>query len=370
MALKLSFRIVLLVIPLLAVIAGTNYIMDPALLFHSSFIEEVAQGITEGSNAALTADNYDERKLQKLLIEGFSGTPDGIVLGSSRVMCIPCDALGFGQGFCHGVSGAVIEDMVSIVGMYEKKGHLPENVVIGIDPWLLNANHGDTRYRELIPEYNMFAEQLSVSAIKGEKVYSKNLYIMKAEQLLSPTYFQSSLVRIMRTPTSLPEALRTVGDEPSPLIGSSVHPDYTNKLADGSIIYAETMHMQSEEAVSRSVAETIAAGTFYHSAGYREFSPEITDQLAKLIAFLQSRDISVTFVLPPLHPMFYDYITEHKEYQMLIASDSFIRTFAEERGIRVIGSVNPHRIGAQNSDFYDFMHPTREFMTAMCKSAF
>lgn len=359
---KMLIRACLIVLPVVLVMASVNYTVDPAQVFDDGFIQEVARGVLEGSNVALTADNYNERRLQRLIISGLAEPPDGIALGSSRIFSIPCDAFGFEKGVNNGVSGAVMEDMLSMAELYDEYGMLPQTVVMGIDPWLFNANHGDTRYKELIPEYNRFAKKLQLPA----REEMGNIY---TGQLFSPTYFQSAAGQIFHSPRSVMQAFQNMKNKPKPIISRDISSDYTNKLSDGSIFYKKEIRSQSEEKVSQSVTETIAAGHFYHSVHYSCLSPEIIDQLTKLVDFFKSNDITVKFVLSPLHPAFYEHIEQNEEYRMLLEAEPFILDFASERGIQVIGSYDPAKVGAENTDFLDFAHPTREFMILLCESA-
>lgn len=50
---------------------------------------------------------------------------------------------------------------------------------------------------------------------------------------------------------------------------------------------------------------------------------------------------------------------------MVVESEEFIRSFAEKRNINVIGSINPQAIGATDGDFYDALHPKREFFVEL-----
>lgn len=357
MVVKLLVRVIIAAFPVLFLMAAINYLSDPALVFSNGEYErQVANGILNNKNIGIVT-NYNERSLQRFLIEGMKAPPDGIIVGSSRIMSIPPDSLGLENGFCNGVSGATIEDIISIIGMYENRNMLPKSIFIGIDPWLFNDNHGDTRYRELMPEYNDFSAKLNLKRLTS--ALQSNAWYEKFEQAVSPTYFQASIDNI--------HVLRGIQRErPAPLVTTGLYLEYTNKLADGSMVYSKEQNEKPIDVIESEVISAINNGDYYHSANYSVLSPVIINQFTNLVNYLQSNNVTVTFILPPFHPLYYTHIVENPEYRMLIESETLVRSFAEERGISVIGSVNPERVDAEAADFYDYIHPTREFMTTMC----
>lgn len=363
MAVKFFFRLVLLVLPALLVVAAMNYVMDPALRFHDSYVEKMAQGILEGQNAIVTL-NYDDRKLQRELISGFSASfaPKRIFLGSSRILHTPVDTTLGNRGFNNGVTGARMEDFISIVGMYEDKNMLPDVIVISLDPWLFNANYRHDGYKELLAEYNAFADELQL-----QKIFDSNVYLGKIGELFSPSYFQSSIGAALASPRVLVERIKTVNEELVPFITKNTSSEHTYKMFDGSRSSPEDFQPKPEAEMNESVQTAIHTGAFWHADGYRELSPAAMNQFESLIDFLENNHVAVVFILPPLHPIMYEHITVNPDLQMIIQSETYIRTFAGRRGIRIVGSFDPSRAGAGNTDFYDWAHPTRAFMSNMCK---
>jgi hypothetical protein len=88
--------------------------------------------------------NYDERIFQKLVILNLKNKNDTIVIGSSRSLKVRKKFVSeSGPFFNHSVSGASLEDYISIIGVYEKTyGYVPSTVILGIDPWIFNKNNG------------------------------------------------------------------------------------------------------------------------------------------------------------------------------------------------------------------------------------
>ena len=345
MVIKLLKRIAFLILPVLIIMATVNYIVDPALVLHDGkFESEIAQAILNNKDVSLTT-NYNERKVQRFIIQGITESPDGIIVGSSRVMKIPLTSLGIENGFCNGVSGATIEDIISIIGMYDNRNMLPSKVVIGIDPWLFNDNHSDTRYHELIREYNAFADKLNLSPLT-ETIESKPWFI-KISQALSPTYFQASIDAIQNAPAH-------------PTVIAKEKNLETTEIKDSLTTEAEI------DEVNKSVLAIINTNFKYQSENYKELSQRVISNLEMLVDYLESEGVFVTFILPPVHPLYYEYITNTPECKMLIEAETFIYAFAEEKKIEIIGSYNPELVGADNADFTDYIHPTWEVMAKIC----
>jgi len=353
MAVKLILRAVLAAVLVLATVASVNYTVDPALVLRDGEYEaRVAEGILGGKNVVLS-DNLNERLLQRLLIMGLGEKPDAVVVGSSRAMLIPPDSLGAGNILCNGVSGAVIEDIIGVIALYDSRDMLPETVFISIDPWLFNASHMDTRYLELLEEYNSIAEKLWLREIP-ETISTKGWYI-KIEQALSPTYFQASMSDLRHRP-------------PSPVILDDAPDELYLKLSDGSVVYPSDFRSKTSATVSDEVAALINTGYIYHSTHYTALSPVVSTQFIGLINYLESCGVTIEYILSPLHPLLYEYVREHPDYSVFLEAEVFVRDFAEQRGIPVTGSFDPERVGALAEDFYDAYHPTREFASRLCEN--
>jgi hypothetical protein len=164
-----------------------NIIIDPANIVSKIEIK-IAKYLSEGYNVTYV-QNIDERILQKRIIQNLRSSPTIVILGSSRVMLIGRDYYGNGC-FNNGVSGASVEDIISIYQLYIDNNRIESigKIVIGIDPWLFNKNNGQNRWESLSNEYYTFIDK-KTSLIKKFPIY-------KYSQLVSPSYFQTSIKNI------------------------------------------------------------------------------------------------------------------------------------------------------------------------------
>lgn len=194
-------------VPILVIVAMVNLTVDPANIYKEKYEEKAAKLLLSGKNVA-GMTNYDERILQEELIKGEHGCPDTIIIGSSRVMTLSNETIGIENYRNHGVSGAGIFDYMGILGVYESCNKMPKKVIIGIDPWVLNENNGDTRYQSFM-QYVNICQELIQGKNKTIKMIKK-ISLEKEMQLLSIPYFQSSIHELVKDPGKILKFENTV----------------------------------------------------------------------------------------------------------------------------------------------------------------
>ena len=355
---RFIIKAIIFIIPILSIICAINYIIDPGQVFgDGDFERQVAAGQNKGMNVIIDT-NYDEREEQRFFIDGLTEKPDGLILGSSRVLGIPPEAFGFESGVNSGLSGASIKDLIPIVGIYHERNLLPDFVVIGVDPWMFNDNSGETRHEELAVEYMAFAPTLGINVNPGNRLAYLRPVLSRCKNMLSLSYFQESLKAGIKGSSAIaPTAQYTTDAQPQ---------EKALKLADGSMVYGEDLRSMTTEEVIQSVNETIASGVLYQSENFTVLSPDACDQFNRLVTFLRENEIDVQFVLTPFHPYLYSYIQTEDKYKEIILAEAYIRQYASENDILIIGSYDPSAANASNDDFYDYMHPKREYMALLC----
>jgi hypothetical protein len=109
-----------------------------------------------GINVSNVAMN--ERNFQKAKTHFLKTSPDVLILGSSRVLKITGDVVGKPNTLNVGMSGAVLEDLIAVYYCFRVRGLKPKEVIIGIDPWMLNQE--DTRWWALTDEFNAMKQML------------------------------------------------------------------------------------------------------------------------------------------------------------------------------------------------------------------
>jgi hypothetical protein len=334
---KFFFKFIYLT-PILLIIISVNYIGDAANLFSINFEKDVAKILLDGYHVA-NLYNYDERLLQKHLIEQQKSVPDIIVLGSSRVMTIGTKY--FSKSFRnHSVSGASLEDDLAIIALYEKKGILPKEIILGLDPWLLNNFHSQNRWEVLREEYSNMLKNIKLSDNLSYSATSatSNKYI----QLLSLSYFQTSFKNIGRGTSYYPSKNKTNNE--------------TTKLADGSISYDTAYRKPLSEKLKQIGNGYIIEKPIYSLENFTQLSEKYQITLEKFITYLQKKNIKIIFFLAPYEPNFFDYLIKNSDYTMVEESEKYFRNLADKYQIKVLGSLNPKKYELNANYFFDYMH--------------
>jgi hypothetical protein len=332
-------------VPMVLLIAGVNYFVDPANLFSEGKYEEGIAGYLTRGYHVTNVVNYDERLLQKFFINELSQCPSEIVLGSSRVMLINESYAESGKLINNGVSGATLEDEMAIYDLYEKKGCRIQKVIIGVDPWILNDNHDQTRWTTLADECNEFTKKiLHSSPLKPRG----NSQFARYEELFSFSYFKTSLDYLIK---GIDKKY-----QPTKLIQNKMF----TRLIDGSIYYDEAFRMATPDQVKKRADEVIAINPIYSLRQFTQLSENYKLLFSKFIEYLQGKNVEVEFFLAPYNPIVYNYFRQNNAYRMVFNTEKYFRGFAERHGVKVIGSYDPARYNLDSSFFYDGYHCTEK----------
>lgn len=327
--------------------AFVNFFGDAANLFSIGYEEKIAFEILKGNNVT-NVHNYNERLLQKYLINNSSLCPEVLVIGSSRVMEIRSTNFKAKTFFNNGLSGASIEDLFAIIQMYDQKNVLPKKIIIGLDPWTLNVNNGQSRWLTLDLEYNRFLNLMSKNSSKNEDnpiektKYSlkKNIYF---KELFSPSYFKGSLLSL-------------ISKNRKPLVVTIKKVNNTaTKLSDGSLSYTLEYRSPSKDELEKRVSDYVN-GDIYSIENFDRLDKNIQTKLEFLINYLLYKNVNIEFFLAPYHPKVYSFIAKSEKYRQVIESEKYFIFLGVKYGVKIHGSFNPNILNLDNSYFYDGMH--------------
>ena len=257
-------------------------------------------------------------------------------MGSSRTMLINSAHFPGKRFFNNSVSGASMEDLLAIYQLYRENNRLPKNILIGIDPWTFNANHGQKRWKSIAPYYHRFHKKESLADLYHSK-------IKKYKQLLSLSYFQSSIKNI-------PNIIKgTINPVPT----KSKFNATNTKIMDGSLVYGEEYRNASQELINAKIG-SYTAGNIYSIENFNNVSEEIWKEFELLIKRLENHGSKIALFLSPYAPSAYEKIRDN--YTMVPITEKMVRNFAQKKKIKVYGSFNPFQLGLDDSHFYDGMH--------------
>lgn len=331
------FKLLLILAPVALLVAASNFWVDPANLFSSEkYVAGVADIIASGHNVN-NVSNYDERLLQAQVVKKVAYKPDVVVLGSSRIMEVGKDLFGGSVVLNCAVSHANIYDLVAIVGLLDSANKLPGKVVINLDPHLVCLG-GTSEWQTLSPYFDSFLSKLAVRSSAPYKVES--LVWKKFYSLLSFEYFEKSLDFVVKG-----KSKRYVD------VGYAI-PDSYGRFADGTICYpAAYMHPDTLK----------VAGDARVVGGQEEVAPDSSKiyLLKATVDFLRKKNIDVSFILLPYHPVYYD-VMDRRWPGIFNKYDALFHAIAMERNIPVLGGFDAGVVGIPASQFYDAHHCSRD----------
>jgi hypothetical protein len=342
---KLIIKIIQFGIPILILIISVNYFGDAANLFSgsNSYEYKIADILASGKFAT-NISNYDERILQREIVDRMNKKPDVLVLGSSRSLLIKQDLFPKRLSIHNSsVSGASIEDLIAIYQMYKDRNIIPSKVIIGFDPWIFNKNNGQNRWKSIEKQYNSFFSR----DLKNIKSYNY-VNFEKYKQLLSISYFQNSLKLI-------PSVLQ---GKSLPVSTNIAENETATKLLDGTVKYGHNFRLSTTKIVNARVSQYMSSTPIYSLGKYTELSEKLIKLFISLVEDMKNQGIEIIFFLAPYHPIVYEEIKNN--YKMVLESNEFIKRYAKQELILLAGSFNPHEVLLDETYFYDGMHCTEE----------
>ena len=334
------------VLILLGFVTMVSYHADPGGIFHHDDEKMMVDIILSGKNVA-NFENYDERIFEIILIEKYPKFVDTAILGSSRMMQIGSSFFNNNTTVLNnGLSGATIEDDIAIIWKHYERGNLPHNIIIGLDPWILNKNNEQSRWNSIKPEYMRGLELLDIDPDGEDDSPASPVFLFyhKYASLLSRDIVIASLKKlILKYNNPVYPTTRT-------------NSDVAIRLGDGSYSYPEDIRNVSVREVEKKAREYAFSQPIYSLGYYNDIDPDKKNKLVKLIRFLSTNNVNVTIILPPYHPIVYQEISSNPSYAQVMESEKIFQELGRSQGISVLGSYDPSKIKITSGDFFDGMH--------------
>ena len=356
---RLLVRLVALA-PILALVVGVNLGVDPACLYRDKEYESgLAAILVSGRNAA-NVGNHDERLVRKYMARMNREPPTTLVLGSSRAMLVGADAISGGRTLNACVSGAVLEDILGLYEAYRSRHALPRRLVLGLDPWLLNRHHGETRWTSIREDSFRLLERLGI--VPGTAKISR--VDARFANLFSLSYFQAGvreLVQRWRQPGAT-EATYYPTDETEGHHGI--------RLADGTLAYDEAFRLAAEDpaAVRKQAVDYATVTPVYHMKDFIDMDPELLRLLEGFLDLVAADGVETVLFLPPYHPETWRILTGRPDTKIVVEVEECFRGLAARRGLRLLGSYDARRCGLDETRFYDGMHLKRDAVRELFRS--
>lgn len=343
---------------LLGAIATVNFIGDPAGFFRSEKLERgVAEALVEGRYIQYVGPiPFRDRLVQKYVVANPWGTPDTIVLGSSRTWKIRADMLDGGRFFNHSVSAGTLEDYLGLFWFYEASGQLPRRVIIDAEPGILNKSHGSWRYAQVFDPFLRYIEKLGVALPPGR--YLREQEVGPLSALVSLAYLRESwqlLVYQHRYPGG-----NLIYSDTDDSEGYVYRPDGSMK--------SRRADLDAEVGQVAAQVRRVAFERYITFLGwFGSLDPFYKKAFQAFVARLRKADVEVVFYFPPYHPVAHQAIGSLEKYAMVAEADRFFRDVAARYGIQTIGNYNPAVTRCPADEFIDAIHATEHCVRAVFK---
>ena len=322
---------------------GINYYVDPGHVFSPPEYESgIVEILLSGTNVANLVD-YNDRLVHKLLIQSADQPEDVVAIGSSRILALN-SALFSGLSFRnHGLMSGTLQDQMAVIELYRQRKHFPPVVILGMDPWLLNRNSKQRRWRELSPEVSALERFLDTSGDMQHLDGDDSL--RKVKEMFSITYFKRALVQLLsfQTPRDYFPTNENEGD-------------FRILRADGSMAYEKRLRELSVEAVEASALALMSRNPVPTLEKFHEMDPWAMRMMGVMVSFLTERSVKVVLYLPLYHPSAYRSLIANERTRIVLDVEAHYLQLGETLGVPVVGSFDPGAVGCVKSEFYDAVH--------------
>ncbi len=339
---KLFLKKLLFLIPIPILIILVNYFVDPANIFNYKYESGIAQYLSQGYNVTNVV-NCNDRILQKLFIQKMQNCPQEIALGGSRIMLLNTTNMKEEDFRNNGVILSTLEDLMTFYSLYEKKGCKINKVILGLEAYMLNDNHGIDRWKTLENDYKAFSERLGIKSSEM-KIMSSFIPFKKYKELVSFTYFNSSLQYLFKGINKKYTPTNKLDNE-----------NFTRRY-DGSISYEASMRNAPLNEVDKKAYSRIEYKKSFRMDEFTHLSDRYKFIFTNFIEYLESKNIEIEFVLFPYHPIIYDYFKKNNYYHIAFKAEDYFRDFALKHKIKISGSYDPSKYNMDNSYFFDGFH--------------
>jgi hypothetical protein len=351
---------ILFVLPLLAAIFLTNWFVDPSHLRDPDAYERgVAEMLLQGK-AVTNVMNDEASAILEYSILGQTSAPDVLLLGTSKSKVIGSDFFPGQTFFNAALSGSGLADLIVIYNMYERRGFIPQEVILEVNPWLLTAGRNSQ-----VPRFESQRNAVEKSLLKGEPVelpdQPKKRQSMTRVYLrmFTPDYFQSSSLALL-------SALVKGNDGQIREFHAGDTPVGTTYFPDGSIIVPD--QLIANLGTERPAADALKYGWDPPGGIPAQIDPHQRKVLEAFLHHLLDSGVKVTFYIPPYHPLTYQLMLDSPT-RIVVDIQSYFEELAQANGVAVIGSYNPAEVGVTGADFYDVTHITTDSIRRIFEGA-
>jgi hypothetical protein len=291
---------------------------------------------------------FDDRWVNAEIIKEARECPERVVLGSSRCMQVRKEFFPQERFLNHAMRRGVLEDMISIWQLYRQKGWKPKRVLIGIDAWLFDATYWKRYWLSLRSAFGELQNDWRLPYLSSSEQWDSDFSSNKCADFCSANYWKRISASCLEWTNQF--FFKTHQDGLSEYV----------RRDDGSVSY----HSEFRELPAEQVAEKIKKSTRFPN---HQVSENMTTLLRRFLEGLRFDGVEVSFIIPPYHPAFYqlegknslgNQIEGYESYLALLSKvEQTVHSLAETFSLKIYGGFDPIKVGAEEDEFYDWMHP-------------
>lgn len=354
---NLLLRFIYLILFFLVSVLLFNYYFDGDKQFfkQKSFETSLTNKLLHEENV-MVCSNYNDRSVQRFMLQHLLKRPQVLVLGSSRTMPINQNLFKKRTFYNASITSASLEDDIALFNIFQKKWQNPDVVILSLDPWILGVNEGKTQWRTtFFTEYGEGKKLLLKNSLrptykeKIQGVYAK--YI----QLLSFNYFKDSLknIPLIRNALKLNMPLDGLIAKPAN-IDSYTYPSCITLFPDGSHYFS-----RNDEYSTAAQVESLSSVQI-QNIDSMIVEDKHRDIFEAFIKYLLKQKIKVVFYFPAYEPHAYYDIESDSKYNTINLVEQYFLAISRRYHIEVIGSYNPNIMSLNSVDFIDYIHLKRK----------
>ncbi len=347
---KLLQRILTILVAPLILIGGINYYFDPDYTLRKDYITPLTKALLEGKMISGPV-NVNSRLLKKEWISKLSEIPEILVLGSSHTLALS-EQVFPGKLFMNAsVSNCTFQDMYAFLELFEqKKSRMPQTIIICADQWLFGNSFMEKQWLENKAEFMAMSKKMEYLAL-GPVESKWDLDKEWIKEFFSVRYLYRSL--------------RARGKTEKFEICQSIDPNKMMFLPDGSRCMAERVINTPEKEVQEK-----AHNYFYSSKDeyFTDLDPGQCHLFSALIKHLKELNCRIILFIPPYHPETFRLLGKSEKTSGIFKAEAYIRSFAIENDLAIIGATNPESLTMGTADFYDAVHLKPESLNDFFRS--
>jgi hypothetical protein len=331
---------------------------DRVFACNPTLVSAVVAALNLGKKVAFATNDFPDKCIAAGVIQGWNASRDIVAIGSSRTMQVGVGLFDGRTFYNASVFAAQINDYLGLVELMERYDRLPRDIVIGVDPWSLDAGNEDLRWIGFAGESrSLLLNFLFEGGIAATRwIYLSQIAADVNKQVMASLKRLGSHLGPKGMSVAWEFFVRCFCSDPFyaglQVIDAQDKSEFLEKNPDGTISYEPTFRL-SQDGIEAKAKNAVPS---YVAMPHR-FSPELARVFWTLVDYLAVRKVKVTIWEAPYQVVAYDILSNSSGGAIVADVDRELRRGASARDVRVVGSYNPRDVGCMGDDFIDFLHP-------------